>query len=66
MRIGLIVRSPQRQKTNADGSCDSTPSDSPPRLFDRAAENLPTDWTCWRYRTSELVVPLRNVAMGLR
>jgi type IV pilus assembly protein PilW len=66
MRIGLIVRSPQRQKPDVNGNCDSTPSDSPPTLFGRAPENLPTDWTCWRYRTSELVVPLRNVAMGLR
>ncbi len=68
LRIGLLVRSPQRQKPDANGNCDATPADSQPRLFlpPRAAENLPTDWTCWRYRSSEIVVPLRNVAMGLR
>ena len=66
LRVGLLVRSPQRQKPDANGNCDATPADAAPRLFDRAAENLPTDWTCWRYRSSEMVVPLRNVAMGLR
>jgi type IV pilus assembly protein PilW len=66
LRLGLLVRSSQRQKPDANGNCDATPLDFAPRLFDRPAENLPSDWTCWRYRASEVVVPLRNVAMGLR
>ncbi len=66
LRVGLIVRSAQRQKPDANGACSATDSSSKPALFGAVAENLDnTDWACWRYRNLEVVVPLRNVAMGL-
>lgn len=66
MRIGLIVRSPQVEKADATtGACAAT--DTKPVLFDLPAENLGNaDWNCYRYRTTTVIVPLRNVVMGLR
>ena len=65
LRIGLIVRSPLRQKPDAAGHCDAT--EEKPALFGGAAENLDNaDWNCWRYRTTTVLVPLRNVVLGLR
>lgn len=66
MRIGLIVRSPQIEKADpATGVCTAT--DTKPTLFGLPAENLTNaDWNCYRYRTTTVVVPLRNVVMGLR
>lgn len=66
MRIGLIVRSPQIEKVDATtGACAAT--DTKPTLFGLPAENLDNaDWNCYRYRTTTVVVPLRNVVMGLR
>ena len=66
MRIGLIVRSPQMEKADpSTGVCAAT--DTKPTLFGLPAENLANaDWNCYRYRTTTVVVPLRNVVMGLR
>jgi type IV pilus assembly protein PilW len=65
IRIGMIVRSPQIQKADADGVCRATADK--PALFGMAPENLDNaDWNCWRYRTTTVVVPLRNIVMGLR
>ncbi len=65
VRVGLIVRSPQRQKPDAAGNCNAT--EVQPTLFGRAAEGLgAADWNCFRYRTSTVVVAMRNVVMGLR
>jgi type IV pilus assembly protein PilW len=66
MRIGLIVRSPQIEKADAStGACAAT--DTKPTLFGLPAENLANaDWNCYRYRSTTVVVPLRNVVMGLR
>jgi type IV pilus assembly protein PilW len=66
VRIGLVTRSPQREKPNKDGVCEA--SRVKPRLFDeeitdpQAAGN---DWQCFRYRVATAVVPLRNVVTGL-
>lgn len=63
VRIGLIVRSPQPAKPDASGQC--TASESKPSLWGAAPENLGNaDWACWRYRTSTVVVPLRNLVLG--
>lgn len=65
LRVGLIVRSPQREKPDANGNCSA--SETRPVLFDNAAENLDADdWNCFRYRTASVVVPMRNLVMGLR
>lgn len=70
MRIGLILRSPQPEKRNAAGNCVATETKpvlwpTVPPLPPRAAENLANpDWNCWRYRTSTVVVPLRNLVLG--
>lgn len=63
LRIGLIVRSPQQEKRNAAGNCVAT--EEKPTLWGLPAENLDNaDWACWRYRSSTVVVPLRNLVLG--
>jgi len=66
LRIGLIVRSPQIERVNpSTGLCDATTTK--PALFGLAPENLSNaDWGCYRYRTSTVVVPMRNIVLGLR
>lgn len=66
MRIGMIVRSPQAEKPDpTTGLCTAT--DNKPALFGMAPENLDNaDWNCFRYRTATVIVPLRNIVMGLR
>ena len=63
VRIGLIVRSPQVEKADAAGNCSATADK--PRLWLNPPENLDNaDWNCWRYRTSTVVAPLRNLVLG--
>lgn len=65
LRVGLITRSPQAEKRDASGNCTATATK--PALFGAAPENLSnSDWGCFRYRTTTVIVPLRNVVMGLR
>lgn len=66
IRIGVIVQNPQREKVDPNsGNCVA--SESKPTLFGGAAENLDNaDWNCFRYRIATVVVPLRNIVMGLR
>lgn len=63
LRIGLVTRSPQREKPNAAGNCEA--STAKPQLFGADVEPDVTDWQCYRYRTAVVVVPLRNLVMGL-
>lgn len=60
LRIGLVTRSPQREKADASGTC--TASSAKPTLFGTTVEPDVTDWQCYRYRTAVVVVPLRNLA----
>lgn len=61
LRIGLVTRSAQREKADANsGTCVA--STSKPVLFGATVEPDVTDWRCYRYRTAVVVVPLRNVA----
>jgi type IV pilus assembly protein PilW len=63
VRLGLIVRSPQAEKRNAAGDCTAT--ETRPALWGAPPENLDNpDWACWRYRTAQIVVPLRNLVLG--
>ena len=64
IRIGIVTRSPQPEKPDANGDC--TASSAKPTLFGDNVEPDVTDWKCYRYRTAVVVVPLRNVVMGLR
>jgi type IV pilus assembly protein PilW len=64
LRMGVVTRSQQREKPNADGNCES--SLEKPRLFDVEVEPDVADWQCYRYRVSVVVVPLRNLVLGLR
>jgi len=63
LRIGLVTRSPQAEKPNAAGVCEAT--QAMPALFGEAVTADVVDWRCYRYRTSIVVVPLRNLVMGL-
>jgi type IV pilus assembly protein PilW len=54
LRMGIVARAPQRDK-QCDASTDA------PALFGEAIA-LSGDWSCYRYRQAEVVVPLRNVA----
>ncbi len=62
LRLGVVTRVPQQQKPEADGVC--TASEAKPRLFDVEIEPDVTNWRCFRYRSSTLVVPLRNLVWG--
>lgn len=64
VRIGVVVRSPQIEKRNAAGVCEA--SDAKPRLFGVEIEPDVSDWQCWRYRSIVVVVPMRNMMMGIR
>jgi type IV pilus assembly protein PilW len=63
LRIGLVTRSPQREKPDVDGNCKATLA--MPKLFDVAVTPDVADWQCYRYRTAIVVVPLRNLVMGM-
>lgn len=62
VRLGLVVRSPQREKPDASGNCIA--SSAKPRLFGAEIEPDVSDWGCYRYRSSNIVVPLRNLVWG--
>ena len=63
-RQGIVTRSPQREKPDASNNCEA--SLAKPRLFDVEIDPDVTDWQCYRYRVSTVVVPLRNLVLGLR
>lgn len=62
VRIGLLVRSAQREKPDADGQCRA--SSSKPVLLDETIQPDVSDWQCWRFRASSAIVPLRNLTWG--
>jgi type IV pilus assembly protein PilW len=65
LRVGIVTRSAQPEKPNAStGNCEST--QSMPTLFDRQVTADVTNWRCYRYRTSIVVVPMRNVIFGTK
>jgi type IV pilus assembly protein PilW len=63
MRIGLVTRSAQPEKPNAAGNCEAT--SAMPTLFGAAVTADVADWQCYRYRSATLVVPLRNLVLGM-
>lgn len=64
IRMGVVTRSPQREKPDADGNCEA--SLAKPQLFGEEIDPPEADWECWRYRVATVVVPMRNVVLGLR
>ncbi len=63
LRIGLVTRSPQREKPLAGGACAA--SSGLPVLFGTATTADVTDWQCFRFRTAQTIVPMRNLLMGM-
>lgn len=63
VRIGIVTRSAQREKPDASGNC--TASSAKPVLFGATVEPDVADWQCFRYRSSVVVVPLRNLVYGV-
>lgn len=61
LRVGLVLRSNLAEKADPVHGCTATQTQ--PELLDRAL-NLSGDWQCYRYRSSTVVVPLRNILMG--
>lgn len=61
LRIGIVTRSPQPEKRNAAGDCEASAA-RPRDPLDPSVEVTPdvTDWACYRFRSSVVVVPLRN------
>lgn len=64
VRLGMVTRSPQREKPDGGGVCTAT--EALPQLFGEAITPDVADWQCYRYRTTTVVVPLRNLVYGLR
>jgi type IV pilus assembly protein PilW len=64
IRLGIVTRSPQRERPNADGDCEA--SLAKPQLFGAEVEPGVDDWQCYRYRVSTVVVPMRNLVLGLK
>jgi type IV pilus assembly protein PilW len=65
LRIGIVVRSPQPEKPNAQtGQCEA--SSAKPTLFGATIEPDVADWQCYRYRSTVVVAPMRNIIYGLR
>lgn len=64
VRMGLVMRSPQREKEGAGGACEA--SAAKPVLWGATVEPDVTDWACYRYRRAEVVVPLRNLVLGIK
>jgi type IV pilus assembly protein PilW len=63
VRIGIVVRSAQREKPDAAGQCNAT--EQAPVLWAGEAVGLADpDWRCWRYRSVVSIVALRNFVTG--
>lgn len=70
LRVTLVTRSPQPEMPKRGEGCVATTTDSL-RLFEDDADTFTppnvgtTSWQCYRYRSSDLVIPLRNYIVGL-
>lgn len=65
IRLGVIARSPKKEKVGADGNCATT-TQAPLAWPGGPAVDLSADpdWRCYRYRSLNIVAPLKNVAWG--
>lgn len=64
VRLGIVTRSPQREKPDNMGVCRA--SEALPQLFGEDIAPDVADWQCYRFRVTTVVVPLRNLVYGLR
>ena len=70
VRIALVARSAQYEKPTAPGEACTTTTDAMATKWASWADDVfstddyPGDWRCYRYKTFETVVPLRNVIWG--
>lgn len=67
VRVGLVTRSALPEKPDSGGTCRAS-SSKPKDPFDPTIDITPdvSDWQCYRYRTSVVVVPLRNFLIGMK
>ena len=69
VRIAIVARSTQYEKPAAGEACTTTTDDMVAAWASWAedvfsTDDYPGDWRCYRYKTFETVVPLRNVIWG--
>lgn len=70
VRIAIVARSTQYEKpATAGAACTTTTDDMAAQWASWAddvfsTDDYPDDWRCYRYKTFETVVPLRNVIWG--
>lgn len=62
LRLGIVTRSTQPEKPNAQGECEA--SLEKPQLFGVEVEPGVDNWRCFRYRVATAVVPMRNLVLG--
>lgn len=73
VRLAVVARSKSHDTAPAGGTCAATTDDTRPKVFGTAVPagstpsevtvylpSSPSDWRCYRYRTFETVVNLRN------
>lgn len=62
VRLAIVARSPLKEKADADGKCNVT-TKAVKWAGSEEDENLANgdDWQCYRYKTFENVIPLRNM-----
>lgn len=64
VRMVIVARSPLKERKNAENACDAT-KDAPTwagGVIDVGSDDA--DWKCYRYKTFENVIPLRNLLWG--
>jgi type IV pilus assembly protein PilW len=61
LRLGLVIRSDQPEKPDAQGHCSATLEI--PTLLDKPLV-MSGNWQCFKYRSTTAIIPLRNVLMG--
>lgn len=66
VRMAIVARSPLRERGDSTGNCSATSTTNMPKWTegDMLSENYQEanpDWQCYRYKTFENVIPLRNM-----
>lgn len=68
VRLAIVARSALKEKANSSGTCVTTTSANAPTWSGGAIDvsrnpngTANADWPCYRYKTFETVIPLRNL-----
>lgn len=68
LRLFVVARSPVREKADQSGACSATPTAPKPFWTDGDALSIDLSanpqWQCYRYKSFQTVIPLRNVIWG--